>query len=186
MNKFTLPILILGSLIPLIAAGSRPPNELTEVWQPVPTVIGTPASGAPSDAIVLFNGTTLDAWEPVRPDEAGWKIEDAAMLVVPRPHPCDLRTKQSFGDVQLHLEWRVPVEIKDRGQDRGNSGIFFMGRQPFTKRASRKRSARRKTPDSTARSSSSSVLSKYLGPRIKFTGELAGVDSSVTIGSIHD
>ena len=127
MTKFILPILILSSSIPLLAADSRPPNELTEVWQPVPIVVETPASGVPSDAIVLFNGTTLDAWEPVRPDEAGWKIEDGAMVVVPRPRPCDLRTKQSFGDVQLHLEWRAPTAIKGNGQDRGNSGIFFMG-----------------------------------------------------------
>lgn len=127
MNKFILPILILGNSITLIAAGSRAPNELTEVWQPVPAVIGVPTNGAPSDAIALFNGTTLDAWEPVRPDETGWKIEDGAMVVVPHPHPCDLRTKQNFGDVQLHLEWRVPAEIKGNGQDRGNSGIFFMG-----------------------------------------------------------
>ncbi|MEO6993493.1 MAG: DUF1080 domain-containing protein [Lacunisphaera sp.] len=127
MTKFTLSILILSSWITLLAADSRPANELTEVWQPVPADVGTPASGLPSDAIALFNGTTLDAWEPVRPGEAGWKIEDGAMVVVPRPHPCDLRTRQSFGDVQLHLEWRAPTTIKGNGQDRGNSGIFFMG-----------------------------------------------------------
>ncbi len=108
-------------------AGDRPPNELTEVWQPVPAVVATPAGSVPSDAIVLFDGKSLDAWEPVRAGEAGWKIEDGAMVVVPKPKPCDLRTKQSFGDVQLHLEWRTPAEVKGNGQDRGNSGVFFMG-----------------------------------------------------------
>jgi hypothetical protein len=119
----------LAGFLALAARGAdeRPANELTEVWQPVPPVVATPAAGAPSDAIVLFDGRTLDGWEPVRAGEPGWKIEDGAMVVVPRPKPCDLRTKQSFGDVQLHLEWRAPVEIHGKGQDRGNSGVFFMG-----------------------------------------------------------
>jgi hypothetical protein len=85
-----------------------------------------PVDHPPSDAIILFDGKSLDAWETVRADEAGWKIEEGAMVIVPKPKPCDLRTKQSFGDVQLHLEWRTPTEIKGKGQDRGNSGVFFM------------------------------------------------------------
>lgn len=127
MNTFVLPILFLSVSGVLIAAEPRAPNELTERWQPVPPVVATPAGSPPSDAIVLFDGKNLDAWEPVRAGEGLWKIEDGAMVVVPKPKPCDLRTKKSFGDVQLHLEWRVPVEIKGSGQDRGNSGIFFMG-----------------------------------------------------------
>ena len=126
MNKTFSLLLGLGTLR-LLAADERPANELTEVWQPVPAVVSAPAGSVPSDAIVLFDGKNLDAWEPVRAGETGWKIEEAAMVVVPKPKPCDLRTKQSFGDVQLHLEWRAPVEVKGRGQDRGNSGIFFMG-----------------------------------------------------------
>ncbi len=120
---------ILGCLaaLPLAFAEDRPANELTEVWQPVPPVVSAPVDHAPSDAIVLFDGQSLDAWEPVRAGEAGWKIENGAMVVVPKPKPCDMRTKQSFGDIQLHLEWRVPAEIKGKGQDRGNSGVFFMG-----------------------------------------------------------
>ncbi len=49
------------------------------------------------------------------------------MVIVPKPKPCDMRTKQNFGDVQLHLEWRAPSDPKGKGQDRGNSGVFFMG-----------------------------------------------------------
>ncbi len=106
------------------------PEKLTEVWSPVPPVVTVPASGIPSDAIVLFDGSNLDAWKPVRADGQLWKIVDGAMVIVPSrapTPPCDLQTKQAFGDVQLHLEWRIPADVKGSGQDRGNSGVFFMG-----------------------------------------------------------
>jgi hypothetical protein len=104
-----------------------PPEAATEVWSPVPPVINAPPGQPPSDAIVLFDGTSLDAWEPVRENGPRWKIEEGAMVVVPSPRPCDQRTKRAFGDVQLHIEWRAPAEVKGQGQDRGNSGVFFMG-----------------------------------------------------------
>lgn len=114
-------------VVTFASANERPANELTEVWQPVPPIVSAPIDRPPSDAIVLFDGKSLDHWEPVRAGEPGWKVEGGAMVVVPQPKPCDIRTKQSFGDVQLHLEWRAPAEIKGQGQDRGNSGVFFMG-----------------------------------------------------------
>jgi hypothetical protein len=108
-------------------AGEDAPEKLTEVWSPVPPVVAVPADGVPSDAIVLFDGTNLDAWEPVRAGEPLWKIEEGALVVVPKPKPCDLRTKRAFGDVQLHLEFRISAAVTGAGQDRGNSGVFFMG-----------------------------------------------------------
>ena len=90
----------------------------------MPAVITAPTGGVPSDAIVLFDGKNLDAWEPVRSGEPGWKIEDGTMVIVPNPKPCDQRTKIAPGDIQLHLEFRTPTPIKGSGQGRGNS---FMG-----------------------------------------------------------
>ena len=104
-----------------------PPPEITETWTPVPPVVTAPAGGLPSDAIVLFDGKSLDNWEPVRPNGPRWKIEDGAMVIVPNKEPCDQRTKQAFGDMQLHIEWRAPAEARGHSQERGNSGIFFMG-----------------------------------------------------------
>jgi len=111
--------------------GSRgsvaPPEAATEVWSPVPPVVNAPLGKPPADAIVLFDGTNLDAWQPVREHGLRWKIEDNAMVVVPSPQPCDQQTIRAFGDVQLHIEWRTPAQVRGEGQDRGNSGVFFMG-----------------------------------------------------------
>ena len=116
--------------VPAAALDLPPPASLTEVWEPVPTVISAPANRPPSDAIVLFDGTSLDAWEPVRKGGHSWKIEDDAMVIVPTKAPAqpfDQRTKRAFGDIQLHLEFRTPAKVEGKGQGRGNSGIFFMG-----------------------------------------------------------
>jgi hypothetical protein len=109
----------------------RPPGdksmkpEETEFWTPVPPVVSAPAGAVPSDAIVLFDGRNLDAWQSNKGDApAPWKIEDGAMVVVPGSG--DIRTKASFGDIQLHLEFREPTPVVGNGQGRGNSGVFFM------------------------------------------------------------
>ena len=105
----------------------RPDHEVTDVWEPVPPVV-TPGVGTapPSDAIILFDGTSLDNWVDRNGNPAAWTVADGAMTVVPGTG--DIWTKQGFGDVQLHLEWRTPDVIKGEGQGRGNSGVYLMGR----------------------------------------------------------
>ncbi|HSR38972.1 MAG TPA: DUF1080 domain-containing protein [Phnomibacter sp.] len=107
-------------------AGGDP--KLTEVWEPkVPVVTpGKSNADAPSDAIVLFDGKTLSQWESSKGGEVTWTIADGAMTV--KPGSGEIRTKQGFGDCQLHIEWRTPQVVKGEGQFRGNSGIFLMGR----------------------------------------------------------
>jgi len=101
--------------------------KLTELWEPQPRVVapGKTAADAPADAIVLFDGTNADAWVGRDGKPIKWKVEDGAMTVVGGTG--DIRTKQGFGDCQLHIEWRTPAEVSGEGQGRGNSGIFFMG-----------------------------------------------------------
>jgi len=81
----------------------------------------------PSDAVVLFDGRSLDAWQSA--DSAGqparWKVADGYMEVVAKTG--NIATKRGFGDVQLHVEWMAPVPAKGEGQERGNSGVFLMG-----------------------------------------------------------
>ena len=97
----------------------------TELWEPVPPKV-TPGEGtaAPSDAIVLFDGSSLDGWETTKGEAAGWTLEDGAMTV--KRGTGSIRTKQGFGSCQLHIEWRSPTEIVGEGQGRGNSGVFLM------------------------------------------------------------
>lgn len=120
-------VLALG-LIAFSALGLRaepPPPAATEYWEPVPPVVEFSPNGVPSDAVVLFDGTNLDAWKTTKADSPGWRIDNGAMVVVPKAG--NIESKASFGDIQLHLEFRTPTPPKGEGQSRGNSGIFFMG-----------------------------------------------------------
>lgn len=88
--------------------------------RPQPPVVATAGAISvkpPSDATVLFDGTSLDAWTP------GWLLRDGVMVAANK----DIETKQSFGAIQLHFEWRVPAGRKVDGQTGGNSGVFLMG-----------------------------------------------------------
>lgn len=102
--------------------------------RPQPTVV-TPGTFStqdqpgepPSDAVVLFDGTDLSGWKSVKDGgKAQWKVEHGYMEVVPKTG--DIVTKATFGDCQLHLEFRAPDEIRGSSQGRGNSGVFMMGR----------------------------------------------------------
>ena len=83
------------------------------------------AGRAPSDAVVLFDGTDLSKWEGRDGAEAQWKVENGYMEVVPKTG--NIQTKASFGDCQLHVEWAAPSVVEGDSQGRGNSGVFLMG-----------------------------------------------------------
>lgn len=104
------------------------PPEATEFYTPVPPVVkpGNSTTTAPEDAIVLFDGTSLSSWESEKGGAANWKVENGVLTV--NPGTGGIKTKQSFGDIQIHLEWRSPTEIVGEGQGRGNSGVFFMNK----------------------------------------------------------
>lgn len=82
------------------------------------------ASKPPADAVVLFQGKDLKEWQGGK-GEAQWQVADSAMSV---NGTGDIQTRQQFGDCQLHLEFATPAEAKGEGQNRGNSGVFFLGR----------------------------------------------------------
>lgn len=93
--------------------------------RPQPRVVAPGTAGSPpSDAVVLFDGSSLDGWEG-NGGPAAWRIEGDAMEVVPGTG--NIRTKAHFGDCQLHLEFAAPTVVKGESQGRGNSGVFLMG-----------------------------------------------------------
>lgn len=124
-RMLALPLLLL-----VFAAGAQRTGDpkLTELWEPKAPLVtpGKTNADAPSDAIVLFDGKDFSKWEATKGGEAGWTISDGAMTV--KPGAGEIRTRQGFGDCQLHIEWRTPAVVKGEGQGRGNSGIFLMGR----------------------------------------------------------
>lgn len=72
----------------------------------------------PSDAIILFDGKDLSAWTG-----GAWTVEDRVLTV--KPKSGDIRTKEKFGSVQLHLEFATPEKVSSSSQGRGNSGVFL-------------------------------------------------------------
>ena len=103
--------------------------EDTEYYEPKVPFVG-PATGGkiPSDAIVLFDGTSLEHWVSAKDSTsaAPWRLnKDGSMTVADKTG--DILTKQQFGDMQLHIEWRSPLPVQRDNQNRGNSGIFLNG-----------------------------------------------------------
>ncbi|MXZ35449.1 MAG: DUF1080 domain-containing protein [Acidobacteria bacterium] len=79
----------------------------------------------PEKAVVLFDGTGLDAWMHRDGQPAGWKLREDGSMEVTRGN---ILTRRSFGDVRIHLEFRTPLMAEARGQARGNSGVYVQGR----------------------------------------------------------
>ena len=102
--------------------------EETEVYTPVPPKVSQDANGVPSDAIVLFNGTDFSQWiSAVDSTAVQWHLNDDGSMTV-KDKTGDIQTKENFGSVQLHLEWRSPEAIQGEGQSRANSGVFLQNR----------------------------------------------------------
>jgi hypothetical protein len=85
-----------------------------------------PPAPAPADAILLFDGNNLSRWRRQGGGEARWTVRDGYMEVAPGTG--GIETADGFGDVQLHVEWAAPRATEGAGQNRGNSGVFLMGR----------------------------------------------------------
>lgn len=112
-------LLVIAGLLATACAAKVEEYKSGIDWPEPPVVDPGPPGGPPSDAIVLFDGVHLDAWNGVK----GWVIEDGAATI-----GSTVTSKQKFGDCQLHLEFATPAEVQGEGQGRGNSGIYLMNR----------------------------------------------------------
>lgn len=103
---------------------------MSEYWTPQPKKVKTDIADkvvkAPSDAIILFDGTSSSAWVSGNGEPCQWIVKDGVMTV--NPGKGDIATKEKFSDCQLHIEWRAPKDVQGESQGRGNSGLFMQER----------------------------------------------------------
>ena len=126
MKKRTITVLSLAA-VAMIGATQffKPLLALQEyksgiIW-PEPKVIEPGTNGGPpSDAIILFDGKDLAKFS----GGENWEIKDGYAI----PKKNGITTKDSFGDCQFHVEFATPEKVSGKGQGRGNSGIYFMGK----------------------------------------------------------
>jgi len=106
------------------------PWRIHDAARPHPRVItpGATPGSAPSDAIVLFDGKDLSKWVQSRNgqlSDAQWPVKDGYFET--GAGTGSILTREKFGDVQLHVEFATPSPGRGASQDRGNSGVRFMG-----------------------------------------------------------
>lgn len=92
--------------------------KATKVDRVSPTLGAKPPEGA----VVLMDGSNLDAWErsPLK-----WLLLDDGST---RVCGSSFVTRQEFGDGLYHVEFRTPYMDTARDQGRGNSGVYVQGR----------------------------------------------------------
>jgi hypothetical protein len=84
--------------------------------EPGPAVAPVPP---PADAIVLFAGRDADAWQTPH----DWKVEGGFLVAGNKK----FSSRESFGDVQVHVEWMPPADFKGPWFNQGNNGVLLMG-----------------------------------------------------------
>jgi len=142
MKKTTSTLFLSLAAVGLAFAQLEPSKQTpqsSEIWEPVPPIVtpgvfsaNTAGTTAPSDAIVLFDGKNVDAWvankgyNPTNStDPLQWVVRDGVLY---SGKTSSAKTRQDFGDMQLHLEFQTPAKVEGNGQGRGNSGVFLHGR----------------------------------------------------------
>src|SRR5688500_7803412 len=135
-------VLVFGVALNIVASGQQAPIGYDDTpmqpngkWRvhdgtrPYPAIVTTPPAGdvsasAPSDAIVLLGAADdLSAWQMNDGSSATWVMKGGVL----QTGKGMLRTKYQFTDVQLHVEFATPSEVRGDSQGRGNSGVFLLG-----------------------------------------------------------
>ena len=128
MSKYNIIFLVFFLLLKINAQKTDQSQE-KEIYSSEPKlVVPGNFSSAPSDAVVLFDGKDFSKWQHSKSKEpVKWQLNtDKSMTIIPGKG--SIETKEEHGSIQLHIEWKSPIENKGEGQTRGNSGIIFQSR----------------------------------------------------------
>lgn len=121
MKKCTIVLsTLLITLLTVVAFAQRDWRSGIAWLEPPIITPGEKPGDPPSDAIILFDGKDMSAW-----NKDTWKVANGIMTVVPGAG--SIKTHQKFGSVQLHIEFATPAKVDEskKSQARGNSGVFF-------------------------------------------------------------
>jgi Domain of Unknown Function (DUF1080) len=107
---------------PLITADGK--WKVHDLDRPRPKAVkpGAQPGAAPEDAVVLFDGSSTDAFVGKGGVPCAWKVENGELIVAGG----DIWTKQSFASCQFHIEWQSFPNTMGNSQKKGNAGVFFM------------------------------------------------------------
>ncbi len=114
---------IAGAALLLLAGGGAGRRAVAQDADPAPV---PPPAG--TVAVVLFSGNPDEVamhWNRRGSDRpAGWQVRNGALVA----GGGDIASREQFADCQVHVEFRVPLMPDRRGQGRGNSGVYLLGR----------------------------------------------------------
>ncbi|MCC6859456.1 MAG: DUF1080 domain-containing protein [Bryobacterales bacterium] len=109
----------------LLLAALAAPAQTPDDAQPRVVDPGGPGK-APSDAVVLFDGKDLSEFQTRDGGPVRCSVEGGVILC--KTGAGDLHSKRTFRDAQIHLEFMPPYMPEEKGQARGNSGVYLHGR----------------------------------------------------------
>ncbi|MEM9672847.1 MAG: DUF1080 domain-containing protein [Cyclobacteriaceae bacterium] len=106
-------LLLLSSTL-IFGCTSSSNDESTTEEETVPTE--TMASTEESEWMMLFDGSSMEAWRNYQSDSAAWQVEDGALKTTGGSG--DLITRETFGNFELEFDWRI--------SEGGNSGVIYL------------------------------------------------------------
>lgn len=126
MSAFAVVMAQKQTLIQMPGEENQMKAGMTEIMEPEVTIVqpGSADRNAPSDAIVLFNGSDINSeWSDAQGNSSKWVVKNGELLCVKGSGI--IKTKRKFDNFQLHIEWKAPSEVSGDGQGRGNSGVYL-------------------------------------------------------------
>ncbi len=91
-----------------------------------PAPSGKTLGARPPEGAKVLIGDSIDAWSKGNGDgaiTADWPFVDGVATV----GKGNIRTKEKFADFRMHVEFNVPYLPDQKGQGRGNSGVYLQG-----------------------------------------------------------